>query len=304
MAEHQTFQNIYEAVCVALGDSQYARAATGEVKAVVNMVYLSEICNCDELYPLFWLLECDDSKKSKVKAAITGITAATPPVVTSASHGLVTGDLITIYGVLGMTELNFRTFRVTRIGASSFSLQDFLGADIVGASYTAYTSGGYAHHRGVTLSNCRRVLQANWHGYNKGLDFIGTEELESLASFMDVSVSRPTRMMHRKSFNTTGTQYDHLLWYQCSDAAYNLRVWYEKQPARLSADADIPNLPFVFHDAIIAGSITRLIKSEVQTESAVIWPGLYKSHLEFIKSYNREWWKNQKNFERSPLFLA
>ncbi len=303
MAEYKTFEEMYQETMRAIGDAQYARQ--DEVKAVVNMVYLTEICQCDELYPLFWLLDCDDSKKSKTRATITAITAASPPVVTAASHGFVTGDIVTLYEISGMTELNFRTCRLTRVDANSFSLQDFTGTNIDASSYTAYTSGGYAHHRGVTLTNCQKVLSANWHGYNRGMSFIGNEQIEAQASWMDVSRSRPIKMMHRKTFSSAGTQYDHLLWYQAADAAYNLRVWTEKQPARLSAIGDIPNLPFQFHDSITAGSITRLVQSNVQVESGVIWPSLYKAHIDAIKAYNRQWWsEHEGSFGRSELFLA
>ena len=39
---------------------------------------------------------------------ITGITAASPAVVSCASHGFVTGNTVYIYDVAGMTELNER----------------------------------------------------------------------------------------------------------------------------------------------------------------------------------------------------
>jgi len=174
MDNYLTFEGIYQTIMKAIGDSQYSRS--DEVKAVANMVYLNEICQCDELYPLFWLLECDDSKKTKTRATITGITAASPPVVTAAAHGFVDGDLVTIYGVVGMTEVNNRTFLVDDKAANTFELQDLSGVDIVGAGYTAWTSGGYAHHRGISLTACNRVLRANWHGYNKGLDFIDLKQ--------------------------------------------------------------------------------------------------------------------------------
>jgi hypothetical protein len=67
---------------------------------------------------------------------ITGVTKANPGVVTSAAHGLVTGDKIRISGVSGMTELNGQNFTVTKVTNDSFSL----GVNTSG--YGAYTSGG------------------------------------------------------------------------------------------------------------------------------------------------------------------
>lgn len=302
MADYQTFQNLYESVMVAIGDLSYARQT--EVKSVVNMVYLNEICQCDELYPLFWLLECDDSKKAKARATITGITQAATGVITAAAHGFVDGDIVTLYGIVGMTELNYRTFVVKYIGAASFSMTDFAGTAISTTAMTAYSSGGYAHHRGVTLTDCARVIQANWHGYNNGMEFIGPDKIERESSWMDVSRSRPLKMMPRKVFTSAGGQIDYLLWYQAADAAYDARIWYEKQPSRLDAAGDVPLLPPQFHDAIVSGSITRLGENKVQVEAGVVWPSLYQAQINAIKAYNRAWWAKFKQDERSGLFLA
>lgn len=68
---------------------------------------------------------------------ISGITQANPAVVTSTSHGLVTGAEIEITGVVGMTEVNGNTYRITAIDGDTFRLE---GTDSTG--FTAYTSGG------------------------------------------------------------------------------------------------------------------------------------------------------------------
>lgn len=71
---------------------------------------------------------------------ITGITAANPPVVTSATHGYSNGDVIKIDGVVGMQEVNNRAFVVAGITTDTFQLK---GVD--GTGYTAYGSGGSAY---------------------------------------------------------------------------------------------------------------------------------------------------------------
>ncbi len=76
---------------------------------------------------------------------ITGITAASPPVVTSNAHGLANGDEVYISGVVGMTQVNFKRFLVNNVAANTFELYDFNGVAIVGAGYTAYSSGGSAY---------------------------------------------------------------------------------------------------------------------------------------------------------------
>jgi hypothetical protein len=62
-------------------------------------------------------------------------------------------------------------------------------------------------------------------------------------------------------------------------------------------------LPARFHDTIVSGSVARLVQyGQVQIENAVIWPGLYKMHLQAIRDENREWWaKNQPETGRPYL---
>lgn len=70
---------------------------------------------------------------------ITGITNANPGVITtSAPHGFVTGDLIYVSGVVGMTEVNGIAFTITEIAPTTFSI----GVDTSG--YGAWTSDGTA----------------------------------------------------------------------------------------------------------------------------------------------------------------
>lgn len=68
---------------------------------------------------------------------ITGITAANPPVVTCAAHGFSDGDTVYIASVLGMTEVNNKTFTVANKTTDTFEL-----SGITGSAYTAYSSGG------------------------------------------------------------------------------------------------------------------------------------------------------------------
>jgi hypothetical protein len=72
-------------------------------------------------------------------AAITGVTNASPPVVTSNGHPLAVDDVVTIYGVVGATGAN-GTFRVSAITANTFTLQTLVAANP--SAPGAYTSGG------------------------------------------------------------------------------------------------------------------------------------------------------------------
>jgi hypothetical protein len=69
-----------------------------------------------------------------VNLAVTGATNATPIVITTAAHGLATGDVVTIASVGGNTNAN-STFKVTVLSTTTFSLDGSSGN-------AAYTSGG------------------------------------------------------------------------------------------------------------------------------------------------------------------
>lgn len=79
-------------------------------------------------------------KVSTTEAAsdtITGITAASPPVVTAASHGISNGAIVSIDSVVGMVQVNNRAFVVANQATNTVELK---GVD--GTGYTAYGSAG------------------------------------------------------------------------------------------------------------------------------------------------------------------
>lgn len=89
--------------------------------------------------------------------AITAITQADPPVVTSVGHGLEDGDVVKIVDVVGMTELNDELFVVSNKTTDTFEL-----TDVRGASYGAYSSGGEIQK--VTFSNFCELTNYNRQG--------------------------------------------------------------------------------------------------------------------------------------------
>ena len=77
--------------------------------------------------------------------SITGISKANPGVVTySGSDTYANGDEVYISGVLGMTEVNGRWFKVANVdtGANTFELNTRDSVNVNTSSYTTYTSGG------------------------------------------------------------------------------------------------------------------------------------------------------------------
>jgi hypothetical protein len=86
-------------------------------------------------------------------ANIEGATKTNPVRITAFNHKLQTGDATTITGVGGMTQLNNRTFTVTRINGNEFALN---GEN--GINHSTYTSSGQysipANRRIARMINC------------------------------------------------------------------------------------------------------------------------------------------------------
>lgn len=84
-------------------------------------------------------LQLDGTLTDVAVKAITAITTATPMVVTSASHGFTTGDIVVIRGVVGMAEAN-GTFKLGTTATNTFELQNLDGTNAVGVN--TYSSAG------------------------------------------------------------------------------------------------------------------------------------------------------------------
>lgn len=69
-----------------------------------------------------------------LSGSVTDATNTAPITITSTAHGLKTGNIVTVAGVLGNTGAN-GTFQITRTGADTFQLDGSTGNG-------AYVSGG------------------------------------------------------------------------------------------------------------------------------------------------------------------
>jgi hypothetical protein len=83
------------------------------------------------------------------RGTVTAATAADPVVITSADHGLSSGDRVRFDSVGGMTQLNWTTngnvyYYVTVLSSSTFSLYVDAGLSdtLDGSGFSAFTSGG------------------------------------------------------------------------------------------------------------------------------------------------------------------
>ncbi len=300
MADFLTFANLVTECERAL--KQYGGAKADLVKNTINMVYLNEMLVIDNLHPLYWLVDFDDTLTSKAPSVITGITQADPGVITTEDvHGLVAGDITSIYSILGMTELNNRMLRVaTAPTTSTLTVIDIDEVDAIDTSgYTTYVSDGVINHRGIPLStsgkDVQRILRCKWHG-EEPMALITEAELEETTVWWDSSTELPSRYYHRKKYTTAGAESNHLLWFNSADAAYDLRYWFELRPPKLVEDAAVPLLPPQFHYTIVAGVLTRLAEQAVQVENQVIWPSVYGAQLEQLKQFNRKWHRENKHY--------
>lgn len=307
MADFLTFAEIYGAVkraCKKTGTSDDTM-----VKEMVNMVYY-EMLNADDLYPLYWLSDFDDTLACVAPTTITAITQADPGVITvSAAHGLTANvDIVSVFNIVGMTTLNNRMYLVnTTPTTTSLSLIDLDKVDAIDTSgLTAWSSGGTVHHAGKVLGttgkNVQRIISAEWHDENSMVE-ITPEELSKNPSYFGDSTAQPSRYYLRKKYTLLGVENNQLLWFYPTDQAYDLRYWFEGRGAKLSGDTDVPLLPPQCHYGIVAGAVLRLYQSGVQIDSEVVWPGIYKLALSSLLTFNRKSWQDHDASSRIPPFL-
>lgn len=298
MTEYLTYADIVDEI------EARVRATGGSkldlIKMVVNSVYLTEVIQCDPLYPLYWLTDFDDYFQSVAPAEISAITKAADGVfTTSSAHGFTVGDIVSLHSIGGMTELNDRLYYINSVPSSTtFKIGTMT------TNFTTYTSGGYVTHRGRTLNalgkNVKRILYAGWNNEGRMTE-ITPKEIESKTVYhMDYSIGLPNRYYFGQTFDSEGTNLNQLIWYPAADAAYRLRYWFEARCERLINDDDVPLLPPEFHQTIVAGALTRLAEYNVQVENPKVWAALYSAQLTSIVRLNNKIWTERK--EDNPEF--
>ena len=116
--------------------------------------------------------------------SISGITRASPGVVTANGHGLSTDDYVWISGVSGMTQINNRAYKVVRIDANKVSLQYQSGANWyalnTSSGYSSYSSGGQI--RKCMRSDCFVTITSVNHGLSEdeGVQITGVNGMTAL----------------------------------------------------------------------------------------------------------------------------
>lgn len=120
---------------------------------------------------------------------VAGATNAVPIVITTANHGLSTGDQIIVSNVAGNTNAN-GTFKVTSLNADTFSLQTLDGVNVAGNS--AYTGGG------SWISGSNKITYS-------GLDVPQDEQIERRQILRNASGNLATFYVDVDTYDLTST---------------------------------------------------------------------------------------------------
>jgi hypothetical protein len=121
--------------------------------------------------------------------AITNITQANPGVVTSASHGFTNGDIVYLFNIIGMTELNGTQATVAGATTNTYQL-----SGVNTSAYTAYSSGGVAVNQTQTGTQ-QNVILTDAMGalgvYTQqvtNLDLWGAQAIQAFVSAMAATI--------------------------------------------------------------------------------------------------------------------
>lgn len=122
----------------------------GEVKDSTKQVRLIPfIFNIDQTYilefgDLYMRVIRNGAYIVKPAKTITNVSRGTITTVTSAAHGYSNGQEVQISGLLGITQLNGRNFKVADVTTNTFNLKNMDGTYLNSSSYNDYISGGSA----------------------------------------------------------------------------------------------------------------------------------------------------------------
>lgn len=76
--------------------------------------------------------------------SLSAVTAASPGVFTSNAHGYANGDLVRLFNVTGMLDLNNRSFFVANKTTNTFQLVDHFGVTLNTTGFPVFVSGSVA----------------------------------------------------------------------------------------------------------------------------------------------------------------
>lgn len=206
---------------------------------------------------------------------ITGITNANPAVVTSAAHGYSTGDMLLILAVVGMTQINNYTARLTVINANSYSLDIDTSNTTL---FTAYSSGGTSQKR-LTSDNPAHNLYYDGRLYYAATPTKPTTMWGSQSSVYDTYLSNPA------PGTVTATT---PLQFTLADISQKILSLFpgENSLLALSADGVVPINGGAVNTSITAATISgKLVQNTKDAGCSAVYP-LAKDGLVFYVGKN------------------
>lgn len=125
-------------------------------------------------------------------STIEDISQGNPGVVTASSHGLSTGAIVYLYGVIGMVEVNGGPYTCTVIDENSFSI----GIDTT--TYTAFTSGGSVYMKEFYKTKVWKRAFAGGIGYlhKVRITSSGIDKHFRISGFKPVFKQRGSRLVN------------------------------------------------------------------------------------------------------------
>ncbi len=117
----------------------------------------------------------------KNTVVITNVTQTNPAVVT-ANNTFVVGELVTINGVVGMTQLNGNTYTITAVTPTTFTIS------VNSSAFTAYISGGTATSGSIFCPN-HCLNEGDYIIINGALGPVGSQVNGNIFSVQNVSIN-------------------------------------------------------------------------------------------------------------------
>lgn len=180
-----------DALVTYVGDGYLNCGKTGSAITLAKVTHNGQDCGVADLNGLMYEvsigLTCIAAEKS-----ITAATQANPCQVTIATHGYSTGDVIQITGVVGMTQLNNKLYKITIVDADNFTLD---GTN--STAYGAYTSGGTSTKGTFYVAKQSKAMKEFTSGNTLATDHWGAT---GAAAMMDALLAATVASM----FKTTG----------------------------------------------------------------------------------------------------
>lgn len=109
---------------------------------LIPFIFNAEQAYALEFGNLYMRVHTEGGTVLNATKTISGATSANPCVVTASTHGYTNGMEVYISGVVGMTELNGRYFKVKSVTTHTFEITDLQDGNINSSAYTTYGSAG------------------------------------------------------------------------------------------------------------------------------------------------------------------